>query len=246
MPKVINLDIHSTGRCDDTEWLSLKQYVMAFHKVIGFRCGGSGDSRDGWDDDASANNNSASEGNIECDSGLAKAQGHAATHQHVLSVAYFNKNHIAAKFDMSNGAFQGLVSAWFPIQFTKDFLVLRSNPDLVNVAVQTKEKDLLSQIMFCCHSIAGRAQPLRLPFMTIPDTLSYWSLDILNLTKAGIEKVRRVMSRSRTLSLTIKCSSFDPDLRLILVHALARLRRSSLLSLVLHGEAVGTWLELLA
>ncbi|KFH72649.1 hypothetical protein MVEG_02938 [Podila verticillata NRRL 6337] len=82
--------------------------------------------------------------------------------------------------------------------------------------------------------------------LQFPDTLIYFNLDIRDLTKAGIESIRRVLSRSSIQFLRINCGLFDVDLKPDLVHAIAHLRRSSLLSLILRGEAVITWLELLA
>lgn len=188
--------------------------------------------------------------------------------------------------------------------------VFQFNTDLIDVAVQTKEKILLSQILFCCRCVAGRAQPVTITFFDecdesrsrvvatlrissttknvangvrdrpirrrfslqninikvkewamdcvsgaltddeakvldtitaqFPDTLTYWNLDIRNLTKAGVESVRCVMSRSSIQSLRIKCYSVDQDLWTTLVHSLVHFLRFSLLSLVLCGEAVGT------
>ncbi|KAF9215058.1 hypothetical protein BGZ59_002422 [Podila verticillata] len=82
--------------------------------------------------------------------------------------------------------------------------------------------------------------------LQFPDTLIYFNLDIRDLTKAGIESIRRVLSRSSIQFLRINCGLFDVDLKPDLVHAIAHLQRFSLLSLILRGEAVITWLELLA
>lgn len=177
--------------------------------------------------------------------------------------------------------------------------VFQFNTDLIDVAVQTKEKIFLSQILFCCRCVAGRAQPVTTTFFDecgesrskvvatlrissttknvangvrdrpirrrfslqninikvkewemdcvsgaltddeakvldtitaqFPDTLTYWNLDIRNLTKAGIESVRRVMSRSSIQSLRIKCYSVDQDLWTTLVHSPVHFPRFSLL-----------------
>ncbi|KAG0347026.1 hypothetical protein BG005_000405 [Podila minutissima] len=79
-----------------------------------------------------------------------------------------------------------------------------------------------------------------------PTTLTYWSLDVSNLTNAGAKSIGRVLFKSRIQSLRIKCNSFDSDIRWSLVLALSKLRRSSLLSLILCGEAVDIWLQQLA
>ncbi|KAF9302303.1 hypothetical protein BGZ74_005534 [Mortierella antarctica] len=79
-----------------------------------------------------------------------------------------------------------------------------------------------------------------------PTTLTYWSLDVSNLTNAGAKSIGRVLFKSRVQSLRIKCNSFDSDIRWSLVLALSKLRRSSLLSLILCGEAVDIWLQQLA
>ncbi|KAF9335367.1 hypothetical protein BG006_000237 [Podila minutissima] len=225
----------------------------------------------------------------------------AAMHRYIKSVEYLTEKCQAAKFDMADGVFHGLTEVRYPVKCSEQFLysgtlrrfvlevgadseylmilgkVLNCNPDLVEVMVQTKEKDLLSQIIFCCRHFQGRVHPVQITFfdectghqervvtklvlsskiqhadqnsgdgfdrreyslsavdikilecvvdhvsevMTddeaaildlisaqFPDTLANLVLNIKHLTKAGIESVQHVLSRSRIRFLRIECKA---------------------------------------
>lgn len=312
------------------EWDGFKKFFFNFHKAIGERQTNSGDET--GDDIISGDEpNDNNLGTVHCKN-MNYLRRLVAEHRYILSLTYLTENHQAAKFDMPNGAFQGLVEARFPMKFSELFLytgslqhfvlevdstntnyllilgkVLEYNPDILEVMIGTRESMLLSQIVFCCRCISGRAKPLHVSFYDecvgtqervvaklilsstmqdtthefsyppvdikaiewtmdygsevltdneaaaldtitaqFPDTLIYFNLDICDLTKAGIESIRRVLSRSSIQFLMINCGLFEVDLRPILVGALSHLQRSSLLSLILRGKAVVTWLELLA
>ncbi|KAF9378043.1 hypothetical protein CPB97_009798 [Podila verticillata] len=114
----------------------------------------------------------------------------AAMHQYIKLLTYLTETHLAAKFDMHDGIFHGLIEARFPVDFDEQFLyagnlhrfvleidacdpnyiltlakILKSNPNLLEVMVQTKEKELLSQIVSCyCCIQPNRTFPIQFTF----------------------------------------------------------------------------------
>ncbi|KAF9385368.1 hypothetical protein CPB97_004887 [Podila verticillata] len=342
---ITNRRIVTTGLPEvlSSAWDAFKKFVFSFHEAVGKGQTNSSSARDGDDNhtDMTSDNesNDKDTDTVHCRN-MDTLRRLVEEHQYVLALTYLTENHQAATFDMPNGVFHGLVEVRFPMEFSELFLykgtlrhfvlevdssnrsylsilgkVLKYNPDLPEVRIGTRESILLSQIVFCCSCISGRANPLHVSFYDecvgaqervvaklalssitqaaiegsdnhsrcefsfssidikavewamdygsealnddeaavldtitakFPDTLIYFNLDIRDLTKAGIESIRRVLSRSSIQFLRINCGLFDVDLKPSLVHALAHLQRSSLLSLILRGEAVVTWLELLA
>ncbi|KAF9385369.1 hypothetical protein CPB97_004888 [Podila verticillata] len=337
---ITNRRIVTTGlpAMSSVEWDGFKKFVFNFHRAIGERQTNSSEETraDIISGDEPNDNDPGSVHRRNID----ELRRLVEEHRYVLSLTYLTENHQAATFDMPNGVFHGLVKARFPVDLNERFLytgslrhfvlevdstntnylsilgkVLEHNPDLLEVMIGTRESILLSQIVFCCGCISGRANPLHVSFYDecvgaqervvaklilssitqaaiegsdnhsrcefsfssidikavelamdygsealnddeaaaldtitaqFPDTLIYFNLDIRDLTRAGIESIRRVLSRSSIQFLRINCGLFDVDLKPALVYALAHLQRSSLLSLILRGEAVVTWLELLA
>lgn len=303
------------------EWDKFKQGVVGFHKAVGFEGKYSGNDSDIHSSDA-----------------LGVLHELAATHHHIKSLTYLTETHQVATFEAQDGAFRGLVEARIPVKFNEQLLyagalrrfvleidadsdylatlgkILASNPDILDVAMQTEEQRLLSQIVFCCRYLQGRVHPVQLTFfdkcvgkqervvaklvlsskvqdvtrnscddldlrkfspldidikvlefavdhvsegMTddeaavldmiteqVPDALTHFVLDTGRLTRTGIESLQRVVARSSIRFLRIECGTFDRDLREHLVLALACIQRSSLVSLVLCGEVVDTWLQL--
>ncbi|KAF9297675.1 hypothetical protein BGZ74_009704 [Mortierella antarctica] len=320
----------SLPRMSSVEWNGFKQFALTFHKVVGSKYEGQDEPSDEEEEEYGDHNTEA----------FTTLQELTAVHCYIKTVEYLTEKYQAAKFDMADGVFHGLTEVRYPVKCSEQFLysgtlrrfvlevsadpeylmilgkVLDCNPDLVEVMVQTKEKDLLSQIVFCCRHFQGRVHPVQITFfdectghqervvtklalsskiqhagqnsgddldrrefslsamnikilecvvdqvsevMTddeaaildlisaqFPDTLANLILNIEHLTKAGIESVQHVLSRSRIRFLRIECSAFDQELRPTLLLALARIQRSFLSSLVIHGQAVDAWLQLLA
>ncbi|KFH72691.1 hypothetical protein MVEG_02980 [Podila verticillata NRRL 6337] len=303
------------------EWDKFKQGVVGFHKAVGFESEYSGNDSDIHSSDARG-----------------VLHELAATHHYIKSLTYLTETHQVATFEMQDGTFHGLVEARFPVKFNEQLLyagalrrfvleidadsdylatlgkILASNPDILDVSMQTEERRLLSQIVFCCSYLQGRVHPVQLTFfdkcngnqervvaklvlsskaqdvthnssndldlrklspldvdikvlkcavdhvserMTddeaavldmiteqAPDALTHFVLDTGRLTRTGIESLQRVVARSSIRFLRIECNAFDQDLREHLVLALAYIQRHLLVSLILCGKAVDTWLQL--
>ncbi|KFH72690.1 hypothetical protein MVEG_02979 [Podila verticillata NRRL 6337] len=332
---ILNMRIDSTGlpTMSSAEWGRFRQYIATFHKVVGYD---RGDSKNDSDNEESSDEDSEY-CNLDKDA-IATLQELAAAHRYINSLTYLTRTHLAARFDMHDGVFHGLIEARFPVDFDEQFLyagslrrfvleidaydpnyistldkIIQSNPNLLEVMVQTKEKELLSQIVFCYRCVQpNRTLPIQFTFFDecagnqertvaklvltskskdadqisgdyhdvslgtvnitvlewaldsfseaitddeaaildlitaqVPSTLTNFVLDIGRLTKVGIESIQRLLSRSEICYLKIKCNSFNKDLRKHLLLALAHIQRFSLISLVLLGEEVDTWLQLL-
>ncbi|KAG0026961.1 hypothetical protein BGZ81_005977 [Podila clonocystis] len=312
------------------EWGEFRQFVLTFHKAINEALGDNGDSE----------HSNGKENKYRDTDVITTLQKLVSANRYIKALAYITETHLAAKFDMPNGVFHGLIETRFPVMFNEQFLydgtlrgfaleidgnpdylstlgkVLKSNPNLDDVMVQTKERHLLSQIAFCCRYICGRVHPLQITFFDkcisnqervvaklvfsskvqdavqnstadpdlgeysisvvdievkewvmdfasepladeeavvldkittqVPNTLASLVLNISRLSRTGIESIRHVLSRSLLQFLTIECNSFSCDLKEHVVLALARIPQSLLTSLVIRGEAVDTWLQLLA
>ncbi|KAG0342746.1 hypothetical protein BG000_001606 [Podila horticola] len=81
--------------------------------------------------------------------------------------------------------------------------------------------------------------------LKFPAALVSFTLDITRLSKKGIENIRDVLQRSTLKYLHIRCVSFAPVRQVLITQVLKSIQWSTITSLVLSGNNINNWLQLL-
>lgn len=163
------------------EWNKFKQGAVGFHRAVGFESEYSGNNSDNVEGSIDKSRD------ISSSDTLGVIHELAAAHHYIKSLTYLTETQQVATFEMQEGTFHGLVEARFPVAFNEQFLyagtlrrfvmeidadsdyiaslgkILASNPDILDVAMQTEQR-LLSQIVSCCSCLQGRVHPIQLTF----------------------------------------------------------------------------------
>ncbi|KAG0037039.1 hypothetical protein BGZ82_003251 [Podila clonocystis] len=79
-----------------------------------------------------------------------------------------------------------------------------------------------------------------------PSVLTSVSLDISHVSLEGLPHLQSILQRSVLKCLHIVCTKFDPSLSDFVRHVLLSVQWPSVQSLILSGEAVNEWIQILA